>query len=396
MSPRRTGADKPRLVFYLPGLATGGAERHSVDLRRRLAALGYDTRLVVHSEVVSATMRELPGVEDAEILGLRGIASLSGWAAAYRALRRADADVIFAINPVRAIWVVILRALGATRAKIVCIFHSTLLPPSGERYLPAFRLAAACVDALVYVSRNQQGYWAGRKLWARRSLTIANGVDLARFSPLSQQRAEAKSRMGFAPDSYVVGLLGAFRPEKNHLQLIEAADALRKAGTPVQLLFVGDGVTRKMAEAKVAALGMEDSVVFAGERADVRPAVAAFDVGVLCSTDVETFSLAALELLASGIPMVMSNIGGASEIVEEGVNGFLYDPADLDALVARLSALADPRTRAALQAGARPSVEKYSIGAMLNRYVALIDQLRPPAQISLARGPGLSVREAVK
>jgi glycosyltransferase involved in cell wall biosynthesis len=396
MSPRRAKTGKPRLAFYLPGLATGGAERHTVDLRRRLAALGYDTRVIVHSEVVSPAMREMPGAEDAQVLGLRGIAKLSNWMSAYRAFRQADADIIFVINPMRAIWGVILRALGATRAKIVCVFHSTVLQPPGERRLPMFRMAAPYLDVLVYVSRNQQAYWTHRKLRARRSLTIVNGVDLGHFSPLSEQRSEAKARLGLSPDSYVVGLLAAFRPEKNHIQLVEAAAALRRAGTPIELLLVGDGVTRKAVEAKVAALGIGDSVLFAGEYADVRPVVAAFDVGVLCSAEIETFSLASLELLASGIPMVMSNVGGASEIVEQGVNGFLYDPADLDALVAHLAALADPRARETLQAGARSSVAKYSIEAMLNGYVDLIDQLKPAVQLSLPTPRDLPAQATVE
>ena len=71
--------------------------------------------------------------------------------------------------------------------------------------------------------------------------------------------------------------------------------AARAQNKPDKLVFVGDGAMRRIVEDRVEALGLAGSVIFAGEHADVRPIIAAFDVGVLCSTEVETFSLAALK-----------------------------------------------------------------------------------------------------
>ncbi len=375
MSERDRGAgSKPRVVFYMPGLAVGGAERHTIDLRRRLAVLGYPTAVIVHSDVVSPVMQAMPGAGGAEVLGLRGAPSLAATLRTRAAFKGANADIIFAVNLMRAAWAVALRALGATRAPIVCICHSTSPLPADERRLPAYRFAARFVDAMVYVSRNQMVYWAGRRLKARRSLAIVNGVDLQRFKDASEAKAEAKLRLGLEPESYVVGLLGAFRPEKNQLELVQAAAQMRDAGVPVKVLFVGDGNTRRLVQARVADLAIEDDVIFAGEFDDVGPVIAAFDVGVLCSTT-ETFSLAALELLASGVPMVMTNVGGASEIVEPNVNGFLYEQGDTDALVQYLTLLSDDTKRGAFRSRARSSVERYSTEAMVEHYVRLIDDL---------------------
>lgn len=353
----------------------GGAERHTIDLRARLSALGYPTAVIVHSDVVSPVMQVMAGAADAEVLGLRGAPSPSAGLRAHRALRAADADIIFAVNLMRAVWAVVLRAFGASRASIVCICHTTSPLPADERRLPVYRLAARFVDAMVYVSRNQMAYWAGRNLKARRSLAIVNGVDLERFVLQADRRVEAKARFGFAADDYVVGMLGAFRPEKNHIQLVEAAARLKREGVPIKLLFVGEGPTREQVAAKVEGEGLACDAVFAGEYADVRPVIAAIDVGVLCSTEVETFSLAALELLASGAPMIMSDVGGASEIVQQGVNGFLFARGDTDELAMRLRALAEPEVQRSFQSRARGSVEKYSIAAMLENYVNLIEGL---------------------
>ncbi len=361
----------------MPGLAVGGAERHTIDLRARLAALGYDTRIIVHSDVVSPTMQAMTGAEGAELLNIRGAPDVATGLRAYRAFKAADADIIFAVNQMRAIWAVGLKALGASRGVVVCLCHTTTPLPADERRLPLFRLVSRFIGAMVYVSRNQMAYWSKRNLKPRRSLAIVNGVDFKRFPLQADRREEAKRQLGIAAEDYVVGLLAAFRTEKNHQQLVEAAARLRADGLPIKLLLVGDGPTRPQIEARAEALGMAGSVIFAGEHADVRPLIAACDVGVLCSTQVETFSLAALELLASGVPMIMSNIGGASEIVEDGVNGYLFERGDTDALTHHLQTLATPSVRQAFQSRARPSVEKYSIEAMMDAYVKLIEGLRP-------------------
>lgn len=371
----RSRGSRPRLVFYMPGMAVGGAERHTLDLRMRLAALGYPTAVIVHSDVVSPQMRATPGGEDAEFLNLRGAPGPKACWRTFQAFRAAKADIIFAINPMRATWAVLMRALGATQARIVCICHTTLPLANDERRLPVYRLAARWLDAMVFVSRNQMAYWMGRNLKARSNLAIVNGVDLERFSPQATRRATAKQRLGLAPSDYVVGLVAAFRPEKNHAQLIEAAARLKSAGVAIKVLFVGDGPTRGDAAAKADAAGLGGEVIFAGEHADVRPLLAAFDVGVLCSTQVETLSLAALELLASGVPMVMSDIGGASEIIRNGVNGLLFPAGGTEELANCLTALADPVVRRRFQSRARVSVETFSITTMAENYVELIDKL---------------------
>ncbi|HEY2661254.1 MAG TPA: glycosyltransferase family 4 protein [Caulobacteraceae bacterium] len=365
----------PRLAFYMPGLAMGGAERVTIDLRHRLSALGYPTSLIAHGSTVSPAIRRMPGAEDAQVLGLGGMTDLAAWPSAYSAIKSADADIIFIVNPSQAIWAVILRAFRATRAKIVLIFHATDLRPEGEVRLPLFILGARFVDVMVFVSRNQMAYWLGRKMRSRRDITIVNGVDLQRFKNAPETNAQAKLKLGITPDAFVAGLLATFRPEKNHIELVEAAARMRDAGTPITVLFVGDGATRPLVQARVEELKLEDSVIFSGEFDDVGPIIAAFDVGVLCSTEIETFSMAALELLASGVPMVMTNIGGASEIVEPNVNGFLYEKGDTDALVRHLTTLSDATTCAAFRSRARPSVERYSIEAMMEHYVRLIQDL---------------------
>ena len=100
----------------------------------------------------------------------------------------------------------------------------------------------------------------------------------------------------------------------------------------------------------------------------MRPLLAASDAVALCSTS-ETFSLAALEAMALGRPVVQSQIGGAAEMTVPGENGALFPVGDTAALVARLAALADPAARRRMGAAARATVEsRFSERAMVDRY----------------------------
>ena len=158
------------------------------------------------------------------------------------------------------------------------------------------------------------------------------------------------------------------RAEKNHGQLLEATALLRRDGVPARCLLVGDGPELPRVKQRADRLGIADHVVSVGRQKEVRRFVAAFDVGVLCSTAVETLSLSALETMSMGIPMVMSDIGGASEIME-GTGGRTFPVGDTDALTALLRALADRAHRTALGAASRDRVERdFDVSGMTARY----------------------------
>ncbi len=371
-----TGKRRPKLVFFVPGLSLGGLERHTVFLRDHLRARGFDTSLMVYGPRRSEVVAQLPGAENPVSLDRRGMSDLPGWAVVWKALRAQSADVIFATNQTPAVVSALLRLVGATRAKVVCVFHTTLLSKPEEQRYALFKGAARLFDALVFVSINQQRYWEGRGLRSRRNLTIVNGVDTASYPSFAEDNTAAKRALGFAPDDYVLGLLATFRPEKNHTQLVEAAARLRQQGIPAKILFIGgEGETREATMSRVAELGLAEHVVLRLDVADVRPLVAAFDVGVICSTAIETFSVAALEQLAMGVPMIMSDIGGASEIVEDGTNGYLFEAGDTDGLVDCLMRLHDPERRQGMRRAARPSIERYTTARMIAAYEQLALEL---------------------
>jgi glycosyltransferase involved in cell wall biosynthesis len=132
-----------------------------------------------------------------------------------------------------------------------------------------------------------------------------------------------------------------------------------------------------MAAAEMA--GVIDRVIFPGVLKDVRPAVSAMDVFVLPSRAVETFSNAALEAMSLARPVVLSNIGGAAEMVEHGKSGYLFEIEDSAVLAELLIELYDsePMRDRIGQAARLRVMKQFHFEAMLDGYKALLDSRVP-------------------
>jgi glycosyltransferase involved in cell wall biosynthesis len=142
------------------------------------------------------------------------------------------------------------------------------------------------------------------------------------------------------------------------------------------VVVIGEGETRPAIEARARALGVAGHLVITGFRPDVRPLVGACDAMVLCSTAVETFSLAALEAMALGRAVVHAELGGAAEMIRDGYNGFLFPVGETNALVERLAALADPRLAVEMGVRAREAVEaRFCEREMVDRYERTLREL---------------------
>lgn len=175
---------------------------------------------------------------------------------------------------------------------------------------------------------------------------LHNGLDLAQFPPVGEaERSKARQRFGLRPDERVVGSVGRIKfVRKGQEYLLRAVHLLRQQGLTLRVLLAGGaapGSENHVPRMKALArdLGLEGSVVFAGEMPDPRPAYAAMDVFVLPSAQPEPFGGVVLEAMALQLPVVATAIGGSPEQVVSGVTGFLVPPADPDALAKKLQAL---------------------------------------------------------
>jgi len=165
------------------------------------------------------------------------------------------------------------------------------------------------------------------------------------------------------------------RPEKNHIQLVDAIAALQLRGIPARALIIGDGETREAIQAAAHDLGVAREIVITGLKQDVRPYIAACDVMVLCSYT-EAFSLSAVEAMALGRPVVHSDVGGAAEMIAPGRTGFLFPVGDTGAFVDKLAILADRTVSARMGREARTTAETlFSEKKMVDRYEKALQEI---------------------
>jgi len=177
------------------------------------------------------------------------------------------------------------------------------------------------------------------------------GVDTVRFHPKKRSEEWRFKLSGGHPESPVLLYVGRLGREKN----IGSLKAVLRAMPDVRIALVGDGPARGELEEEFAGM----PAVFSGTRrgAELTAAYASADVLVFPSTT-ETLGLAMLEALSSGLPVVAARAGAAHEVVEEGVNGLLYEPEDRDSLVETVRrVLEDGELRARLGEGGRATAE---------------------------------------
>jgi glycosyltransferase involved in cell wall biosynthesis len=359
-----------RALFLTGSLVHGGAERHSITLVNRLAERGHECHAAYVKNDPSQLGR-LSGAASITCLEARkylDVAALRRLASLVKDLRPA---VILAANPYALLYASLARHRAGSDAPLAVSFHTTV-PSSAKEWLQMlyYRPLFWRADALVFVCEAQRRYWNARRLSSRADRVIYNGVDLEHWSPPgAQQRAMVRRVLALAESDFVIGMSAVFRPEKNHVQLVDAVARLRARGIPARALLIGDGPMRQKIEARARRAGLAPHVLITGFQQDVRPALAACDAVALCSRSVETFSLAALEAMALARPVVHSATGGAADMITPGRDGFLFPVGDTAALVERLAALAAPQAAARMGQEARRTAEaRFSERAMVEAY----------------------------
>jgi len=366
-----------RLLFLTGSLTHGGAERHTITLLNRLAQRGHECHAAYVQDNANQLER-LEGAASVECLHAQRYLDFKAIKRLGVLLSRIRPSAVIAANPYAMLYAALALRQSELNAPLMVTFHTTLLAGAKQwlqmlYYRPLFWAS----DCLVFVCEAQRRHWLKRLVSGRSNRVIHNGVDPEHWrSPGVEARTRMRRVLGLADGDYAIGMCAVFRPEKNHLQLVEAIARLRARGIPARALLIGDGPMRPAIEARARDLGVAGDVLIAGFHQDVRPLLAASDVVALPSTSVETFSLAALEAMALGRPVVLSEIGGAAEMVRPEENGFLFPAHDTPALVASLAALADPAARERMGAAARTTVEaRFSERAMVDRYEGLLQQL---------------------
>ena len=166
---------------------------------------------------------------------------------------------------------------------------------------------------------------------------IANGVDTEIFRP-SAKSDYLHSIVNIAPDTPLIGYIGRLSSEKGPEVFIEVAGKVHKKQANCHFVLVGEGPMREKLERDIDNLGLRDRIHLAGLQSDMSRVYPSLDLAVSTSYS-EGMPLALIEAMASGIPVVATNVGGVSDIVEVGCTGFLHSVGDLDGLANSIATL---------------------------------------------------------
>jgi len=252
---------------------------------------------------------------------------------------------------------------------IITTLHGTDITLVGKdkTYAPVVAFSINQSDAITAVSENlrQETY---RTFPIQKEIeVIYNFVDVARFS---RKPIDAFKKV-IAPNGERILLHASnFRQVKRVQDVVKIFYEVQRE-IPSKLLFVGDGPERQMAEELSRNLGVCDHTRFVGKQEQMEDILAIADLFLLTS-EYESFGLAALEAMASGVPVVSTNAGGLGEINISGQTGYLADIGDVKTMSQlSLSILKDDKTLQEFKTRAAQYAKEYDIARIVPQYEEL-------------------------
>jgi glycosyltransferase involved in cell wall biosynthesis len=343
--------------FYTDSRVLGGAENamfmllESLDRGEWQPTLLLDDApgvepLAARAAALGVPLRRLAPLP----LGLTGARRVPALA---RLLRRERPAVFHAhmSSPVACKWALAAAVLARVPAVLGTVQVGEYEPPDHSAHWQ-LRLLARGVGRYFAVSRAIAVELVERLDWPAEKIEVLyNAVDAERVA--ASAPPGLREELGGGGGRQLVLTPARLHAQKGHATLLEAAARVPDA----VFVLAGDGPERESLEALAQQLGVSDRVRFLGRREDVPELLAACDVFALPSL-YEGSSLAVLEAMAAGIPIVSSAIGGTDELIENGRSGLLAPPGDAEALAAALRrALGEPALRKEMATRARERIE---------------------------------------
>lgn len=366
-------------------LELGGAQQNTLFTVAHLDPAKFRPILITGEPgLLDGEARKLPGVEFHQIPSMvreiRPLEDLRALFALTRLLRRLKPAIVHTHSSKAGI----LGRVAARLAGVPVIVHS--IHGYGFTRFQSFPvrrmlMALECLAAKI-TTRFFAVSEANRRLGVElglfpddRCVVIRSGVDLAAIRKTGVDTTAKKRELGLEPGRPVVGMVAPMKPQKAPLDFVRVAARVAAKKPETQFLFVGDGDLREAMEADIARLDLMKSFRLAGWRRDVPAIMRCLDVFVLTSLW-EGLPRVYLEALASGVPVVGTRVDGASEVVRDGVNGYLLAPGDVQGLADRvLSLLANPTLAADMGRRGESLPQEFDIHDMVRRQEEEYDRL---------------------
>jgi glycosyltransferase involved in cell wall biosynthesis len=394
-----------KVLRVIARLNVGGPALHVAYLTAGLADRGYDTTLVAgtvgRGEESMAFVADSKGVRVEVIDELhRNISPFRDAHAIVRLARliRRERPTILHTHTAKAGAVGRLAALLAGRSRppiVVHTFHGHVLrgyfnPVATRGFRVLETLLARTTTTLVAVSPEVRDDLVRLRVApASKFAVVRLGIELdQRVGNDANARAATRRLLGIGDDQFVVGWVGRMTAVKRTDVVVRVLSKLVERGVDARLLLVGDGPDRDELERYAHELGVIRRCLFLGYQEDVARWYNAIDALLLPSVN-EGTPVSVIEALAAERPAVATEVGGTSDVIRDGVDGFLVEPADGDALAARLAELAaDPQRRAEMGAAGRGRVlERYAVDRLVDDIDRLYRRLLAERSLPIPGGP---------
>jgi len=369
-------------ILYLVASSRGGGATHVRDL-----ALGLDRSRFA----VQVAMPEDGGNvrrEDFEAVGIPFHRVDIAAGLSLRALRHircliADADILHVHGARAALFGRLAAAsLGPRRPCVVYTIHGFAAPhypqPRRASLLAIERALAPATDRFIAVCQaEREALMAAGVAQPEQVRVVWNGIEVARFRDVAVDRAVQRAALGVPSDALLITTVCRLYKPRDFNTLLHAFREVADACPTAYLLIVGDGPYRPQVEALISRLDLAPNVTLAGFRRDIPQLLAASDIFVLATALWEGLPLTILEAMASGLPVVASDVGGIREAVVHLETGILIPPKAPRALSeALLELLTDQQRAMAMGQMGRERAEKsFTLERMAQETVAIYEDL---------------------
>lgn len=356
-------SDEPRVFHLITRLLKGGAEAKTIETVLGLDGYEFVVGHGASYDPEQVQLLESSGIETHRFSTIRHynpVTAVPAVGAVARYIRREGFDIVHTHSTEAGV----IGRFAAALAGVPAVVHTVHGVPFAsdrndvlERFvLGCERRAAKRTDRLITnadaIAKDYLSRGIGRP---EQYTTVYSGIDIDRFQAV--EPAEDVSGNGVR-----VVMIGRLADGKGFEDLLAAVDRLE---TDLSVYLVGDGPLRESLTAEIERRELSETVHMLGYRGDVPAILAASDVAVLPSYR-EGTPRVLTEAMASGLPVVATEIAGIPEQVCDGENGFLIEPGDVDALVDRLERLVlDTELREQFGADGRERVNRFSEERML-------------------------------
>lgn len=376
-------------ILELVESTAAGVGRHVVDLTAGLIARGHQVHLV-YSDVRSDRMF----IED-----LRRLKRHTSFHALHVSMRRCPS-----VSDIRATRVLrhyvrshgpfdlvhchstkagLIGRLGLLGRDVRCSYtpHGFYTMPSAKASLTKWAVArleeglSLLCDRLIVVSAEEHSHALELGIPVAKLCLIPNGVSLHQPPLSASDRTALRRTWGLRDAEVCIGFVGRFANQKSPQTLLQAfATLLQRTAVPVRLVMIGEGPLESSSRQLAAELNMAERITWLGA-CDARPLMEAFDMLALTSVS-EGHPLVVLEAMARGLPIVATRVGGISETVQHGVNGFIAPVRGVQEIATALETLVDnPELRRQMGQASLTLSRNFSVDRMVDQTVALYEQV---------------------